>query len=141
MTSTAEHNENLARRTLAAVNDMDFDTVREVHAPEVILYENGEEYGGYDAVEEHAGALLQLVDAATVTVADVIADGDRVACRCTVDVTAGGDSIGVSALVSHESRAAASPRAGSSRAGNPLDRATEENHERRTFEEKRERRT
>lgn len=79
--------EAVIETVMAGFSDRDFDTVASVHADDVVLVDNGAEFRGYDAVEEHMASTLAGLENLEFTVDDVISDADRVACRYTVTAT------------------------------------------------------
>lgn len=90
--------EAVIETVIAGFSDRDFDTVASVHAEDVILTDNGVEFRGYDAVEEHMASTLAGLENLEFSVDDIVGDGQSVACRYTVTATLDDEPIELASL-------------------------------------------
>ncbi|WP_332900209.1 nuclear transport factor 2 family protein [Haladaptatus sp. CMSO5] len=97
-TTTTNDAKELIRTVLDAFSDRDFDTIAAAHADDVVLFENGTEYRGYDAVEEHMAAALHALEDPEFDVEEVLTDEDTLACRYTISAGVEGSRVESAAL-------------------------------------------
>lgn len=74
-------NEKLIRELFDAFNEQNWERYAELLAEDVVLHESGGEMHGVEAVVEHDKQFHEEHSNATITVADSVAAGDRVAAR------------------------------------------------------------
>lgn len=74
-------NETLVRELFDAFNEQNWERYAELLAEDVVLHESGMDMHGVDAIVEHDKQIHEEHSNVTITVADSVASGDRVAAR------------------------------------------------------------
>lgn len=95
---TTTSNTDVVRTAIEAFDDRDFNRMAAVHAPDVVVHDNGETLRGYDAVEEHMASALRALGDPSFSVEEVIADGGTVAARYRITGVTGGDPVELTSL-------------------------------------------
>lgn len=74
-------NEKLVRNPFDAFNQQNWEKYAELLAEDVVLHESGRDMHGVEAVVEYDKQIHEEHSNVTITVADSVASGDRVAAR------------------------------------------------------------
>jgi ketosteroid isomerase-like protein len=78
----SEENKTLARHSWEIISQRNPDTLEEVYAADALLYEPDQDLEGLEAAKQFLSPYLSAFPDQTVTVEDVMAEGDK-ACRMT----------------------------------------------------------
>jgi steroid delta-isomerase-like uncharacterized protein len=87
-----EENKALARRSWELANQHNLDLIDEVYAPDLVWHEPDREIQGYEQAKQLASQYFQAFPDISVTVDDVIAEGDKVVTRYTTRGTHQGET-------------------------------------------------
>jgi steroid delta-isomerase-like uncharacterized protein len=74
------------------VNDKNLDTIEEVYAPDFVWHEPDQEIRGYEQGKQFASGFFAAFPDLRITVDDVIAEGDQVVSRYTIQGTHQGET-------------------------------------------------
>jgi steroid delta-isomerase-like uncharacterized protein len=74
------------------VNDKNLDTLEEVYAPDFVWHEPDQEIRGYEQGKQFASAFFEAFPDLSITVDDVLAEGDQVVSRYTIRGTHQGET-------------------------------------------------
>jgi steroid delta-isomerase-like uncharacterized protein len=89
---SAEENKDLARRSWEIANQRNPDLIEEFYAPDMVWHEPDRDLRGYEQAKQYVGTYLQAFPDISVTVEDVLADGDKVVSRYTIRGTHQGET-------------------------------------------------
>jgi predicted ester cyclase len=96
MTTTAEENKRIARRVLEEVVERgDLDAIDEIYTEDAVEHTPVGDFSGHEEIREGFELTLGAFSDYTVTVDDVIAEGDTVAVRLTERGTHDGEFMGI----------------------------------------------
>jgi len=96
MTTTAEENKRTARRVLEEVVERgDLDAIDEIYTEDAVEHTPVGDFSGHEEIREGFELTLGAFSDYTVTVDDVIAEGDTVAVRLTERGTHDGEFMGI----------------------------------------------
>lgn len=97
-TTSEEQNEALIREVLELINDRDLDAAFELYAPDYIYHgPGGQELRGRDGIRGLWAVFLAAFPDLHSTVDDVIAEGDKLVLRWTIQGTHTGEFLGIPA--------------------------------------------
>lgn len=80
-TATARTYKEIVQQGFDALNDRDRDAFVELHAEDAVLHDTDEEYHGIDDIAEVEFAFFDAFPDLTLTLDEMVADGDTVAAR------------------------------------------------------------
>ena len=73
------------------VNDKNLDTIEEVYAPDFVWHEPDQEIRGYEQGKQFDSNFFEAFPDVSITIDDVLAEGDQVVCRYTIRGTHQGE--------------------------------------------------
>jgi len=89
----SEDRKALVRRSWEeAYNDKNLDTIEEVYAPDFVWHEPDQEIRGYEQGKQFASTFFEAFPDLSITVDDVLAEGDQVVIRYTFRGTHQGET-------------------------------------------------
>jgi len=96
MTTTTEENKRIARRIVEAVVEQgDLDAIEEIYAEDIVEHTPMGEVTGHEGIRRSFEVNSEAFSDYTVTVEDVVAEGDTVAVRLTERGTHDGELMGI----------------------------------------------
>jgi steroid delta-isomerase-like uncharacterized protein len=89
----SEDRKTLVRRGWeGVVNDKILDTIEEVYAPDFVWHEPDQDIRGYEQGKQFASTFFEAFPDLSITVDDVLAEGDQVVSRYTIRGTHQGET-------------------------------------------------
>ncbi len=88
----SEENKALARRSWELVSQRNPDALEEVYTADTVLHEPDQDLQGVEEAKQYLSMYLAAFPDQTVTVEDVIAEGDKVVTRVTIRGTHQGET-------------------------------------------------
>jgi steroid delta-isomerase-like uncharacterized protein len=89
----SEDRKTLVRRGWeGVVNDKNLDTLEEVYAPDFVWHEPDQDIRGYEQGKQFYSTFFEAFPDVSITVDDVLAEGDQVVCRYTFRGTHQGET-------------------------------------------------
>ena len=97
MATTSEQRKARVRRVETAVNEQDHELLSEIFAEDLVHHFHGgrERYDGLDEYREHLRAFHEAFPDGTISMEEMVAEGDLVAVRYTASGTHEGEFMGV----------------------------------------------
>jgi steroid delta-isomerase-like uncharacterized protein len=89
---SAEENKEKARRSWEIVNQRDPDLIEEFYPPNLVWHEPDQDIRGYEQAKQFVSSFFGAFPDITITVDDVIAEGDKVVSRYTIRGTHQGET-------------------------------------------------
>src|SRR3712207_363205 len=89
---STEGNKALARRSWEIVNQRNPDLIEEFYPPDLVWHEPDQDIRGYEQAKQFVSSFFAAFPDITITVDDVIAEGDKVVSRYTIRGTHQGET-------------------------------------------------
>ena len=89
---SAEENKNLALRSWEIVNQRNPDLIEEFYPPEFVWHEPDQDIRGYEQAKQFVSSFFEAFPDITISVDDVIAEGDQAVTRYTIRGTHRGET-------------------------------------------------
>jgi steroid delta-isomerase-like uncharacterized protein len=89
---STEENKNLARRSWEIVNQRDPDLIEEFYPPEFVWHEPDRDVQGYEQAKQFVSSFFEAFPDISISVEDVIGEGDQVVSRYTLRGTHQGET-------------------------------------------------
>ena len=89
---SAEENRALARRSWEIVSQRNPDLIEEFYPPEFVWHEPDRDIRGYEQAKQFVSTFFEAFPDITISVDDVIAEGDKVVSRYTIRGTHQGET-------------------------------------------------
>jgi steroid delta-isomerase-like uncharacterized protein len=89
---SAEENKNLALRSWEIVNQRNPDLIEEFYPPEFVWHEPDQDIRGYEQAKQFVSSFFEAFPDITISVDDVIAEGDQAVTRYTIGGTHRGET-------------------------------------------------
>jgi steroid delta-isomerase-like uncharacterized protein len=89
---SAEENKEKARRSWEIVNQRNPDLIEEFYPPNLVWHEPDQDIRGYEQAKEFVSSFFAAFPDITITVDDVIAEGEKVVSRYTIRGTHQGET-------------------------------------------------
>src|ERR687890_2497278 len=89
---SAEENRALAQRSWEIVSQRNPDLIEEFYPPEFVWHEPDRDIRGYEQAKQFVSTFFEAFPDITITVEDVIAEGDKVVSRYTIRGTHQGET-------------------------------------------------
>lgn len=94
-TPTRDTSKDLLRRHFEAVDDQNWEECAATIAPDIVFHQAGETHGGEDWLIDHYKDFYDTFPDASVSIDELLAEGDRAAVRITNTGTHEGDIPGI----------------------------------------------
>ena len=89
---SAEENKNLALRSWEIVNQRNPDLIEEFYSPDFVWHEPDQDIRGYEQAKQFVSSFFEAFPDISITVDDVIAEGDQAVSRYTIRGTHQGET-------------------------------------------------
>ena len=89
---SAEENKNLALRSWEIVNQRNPDLIEEFYPPEFVWHEPDQDIRGYEQAKQFVSSFFEAFPDITISVDDVIGEGDQAVTRYTIRGTHRGET-------------------------------------------------
>ena len=81
---SAEENKNLALRSWEIVNQRNPDLIEEFYSPDFVWHEPDQDIRGYEQAKQFVSSFFEAFPDISITIDDVIAEGDQAVSRYTI---------------------------------------------------------
>jgi len=88
----SEENKDLARRSWEIVNQRNPDLLEEYYPPDFVWHEPDQDIRGYEQAKQFVTSYFTAIPDITITIEDVLAEGDQVVTRWTIRGTHQGET-------------------------------------------------